>query len=138
MTLHELIFDTDADAVKALVKSRPESVNQPSLSGVTPLIAAIEADDLSIVRILLDNGADVNACGAATCPPLHMAIDGAAEAFRNSPIGTDPPSLEIMQLLLDFGADIHALDSRNRDALTFAKEWYKPAYELLVRQASKT
>jgi len=132
MELHKLIYYTDVDAVKALVQSCPESVNKVSPRGVTPLIAAIEAEDPGIVRFLLEHGADINAWGAADCPPLHMAIDVAAEAFKDGPPGADQSSLDIVQILLGFGADIHALDSRGKDALAFAKWRHKPSYQLLV------
>jgi len=137
MGLSGLIFSRDFDAVKEWVFSHPGCVNEVDSAGLSPLGVAIEAYDPNIVYFLLENGANPNDWGGGNCPPLHLAIDNAAEAFRNSPLGAPPPSLQIIQLLLDFGADINELDFQGENAVTFAKGWYKPAYELLLRQASQ-
>lgn len=65
----------------------------------TPLVAAAEKDEISLVAALLDAGASPNASIRDAVTPLHVAAAGAKE--------------EIAALLLERGADPHAKTTSN-------------------------
>ena len=116
---------------KLLEKGCPTDCLDP-VSGLTPLALAIHHNIMPAVRILLDAGADVNACGARNVTPLHeacrfhrdrnpelvaqllergAAVDKADE-HGQTPLylaceacAVGPKVVEIVQLLVDRGAD---------------------------------
>jgi ankyrin repeat protein len=137
MNLHEMIYYGDADGVKTWVLAHPESVNSSSPTGLSALDAAIEADNADILRFLLEHGADPNSLGGANCPPIHLAIDAAADILLNSPPDADPPSMEIIKLLVSYGADLDKVDRHNQNALVFSSQRYQPAYDAIIEQLSK-
>ena len=69
----------------------------------TPLVLASRKGHIDIIRLLLSNGADLNAC-----PPAlkFAALDGKADIIR---------------VLLEAGADPEAVDPEGRDATCVAK-----------------
>ena len=80
----------------------------PCVSG-TPLLAAAEAASVPLVRILLERGADLEACSSNMHHnPLHWAC-------ANS-------SLEMTELFLDRGANIEARDVEGSPPLHFVVE----------------
>ncbi|MBP7635388.1 ankyrin repeat domain-containing protein [Candidatus Ozemobacteraceae bacterium] len=78
---------------------RPRSEGLPMLQQATPLHFAAQSGNVSIVRALLNAGADVNARNPQNITPLHLAAwDGNAD---------------IVSLLLEHGADINLRNHRN-------------------------
>ncbi|HQG27667.1 MAG TPA: ankyrin repeat domain-containing protein, partial [Candidatus Ozemobacteraceae bacterium] len=78
---------------------RPRSEGLPMLQQATPLHFAAQSGNISIVRALLNAGADVNARNPQDITPLHLAAwDGNAE---------------IVSLLLERGADVNRRNHRN-------------------------
>jgi ankyrin repeat protein len=78
--------------------------------------AAIDADDLGAIRVLLGRGANIECLGSSDEPPLHYAI-------RNRRIG-------IVQELLNAGADCNAGGIDNERPLHIALQ--KPVYHILL------
>lgn len=71
----------------------------------TPLFCAVKNEDLELVKLLLEHGADVN-CGDRAQKPLHAAAE----------LGNE----EIVKVLLSNGANASLLDSCNNIALEVA------------------
>jgi uncharacterized protein len=80
----------------------------------TVLSIALSNDDIRLVRLLLDAGADVNLrWGSGYTPLIDAALSSEEEA--------------IVKLLLERGADVNARDPEGRTALQLArKAWYRP------------
>jgi ankyrin repeat protein len=91
--------------------------------GNTLLHFAASNDNIPMVQLLIDRGADVNA----------RANDGSTPLFRASFMG----HLDIIQLLLDRGADIDAQNSKKNTALHYILQYTSridcfPVIKLLV------
>ena len=75
---------------------------------VTALHAAVAANQASVVRALLERGADVNARQQQGWMPLHEAAGGG--------------KLEILDLLLEHGAKLNAKNDEGKTPLAIAME----------------
>ncbi|XP_063913940.1 uncharacterized protein LOC135130477 isoform X2 [Zophobas morio] len=80
------------------------SVNRPDESGATPLFSA--TDHLTTVKILLDNGADINAASKSGETIVHSAAHGG--------------KVEVMKELVERGADLNCRNNANWTPLCIA------------------
>jgi ankyrin repeat protein len=85
-----------------------------------PLDAAVAANHLEVVKILLQNHASVNVRSAGDFTPLHKAAMNG--------------NLEIATLLLDGGADVNAVDGSGKTPLQCAAEKGHQEVWALLRQ----
>jgi ankyrin repeat protein len=104
----------------AVFFGHPETVNTLLAAGadvnaasresmkVTPLASAAAAKRIDIARVLIANGANVNAKAANDFSPLH---DAAANG-----------NLDLVKLLLEKGADINAKTNDGKTPLAYAQE----------------
>src|SRR4051794_609860 len=80
-------------------------MNAPDQRGNTPMHYAADNRELEIVKLLVENGAELNALDATKWTPLHYAIFG---------------QLEMVNYLLKSGADINALTYNKWTPLHYA------------------
>lgn len=126
MTLLDAVFDKNVRAVTALVSQR-YNLEESDRDGRTPLINAAATGQHSIVRILLDAGANVNAQDKQGWSSLHFAAtkhdveSGSALLMRgasclltdqwgNTPLSNavyyrTPNRNQMIQLLLKYGSN---------------------------------
>jgi len=90
----------------------------------TPLDAAVAANHLEVVKILLQNHASVNVRAAAGHTPLHKAAMNG--------------NLEIAKLLLEGGADVTARNDEGKTPLQCAAEKGHEEVWALLRQPGAT
>jgi ankyrin repeat protein len=83
--------------------------------GATPLMRAAKVSDVSLMRLLLDKGADAGARMKNQTTALMVA---ASRAGRNAP--PDATTIEALQLCLDRGADVNAVNDSGETALHLA------------------
>lgn len=76
------------------------------------LVSAIFANDSSKIRLLLDQGINLNDCGFFNIPPLIRAV-----LYGKS---------KALQALIDCGADKNIKDQQGRTALELAKKYNHP------------
>lgn len=82
--LHQTISDHDYRQVCKILSSAAEShvlVNEISEHGRTALHIAVESDDIDITKLLIDNGAIVNAQDPNGDTPLHLSKSPAMTSF---------------------------------------------------------
>jgi hypothetical protein len=63
------ISNNDHYTIQNLINNNPDVVNQPDSSGKTPLILAVEHFNNPIIKLLIDNGANVNYINPTPGPP---------------------------------------------------------------------
>ena len=91
----------DVSQVKELLANHPTLIRSRDFWGDTALLMAVASRSESMVVLLIDNGADVNAKGESQETALHLA------AFYGD--------AQIAQVLLKAGADANAIGYRHDD-----------------------
>lgn len=92
----------------------------PIPAGSTPLLAAARSQDVGLMRMLLDAGADPNrATTVDHFTPLMAALSGGSRRGRGAR-GDASNVLPAAQLLIDRGADVNAVNSRAMTAMHYA------------------
>jgi ankyrin repeat protein len=93
-------------------------------AGATPILRAAKAGDLTLMRLLLEKGADATLTTAAGVNPLMAAAGlGTYEEDTTGRLKTDDDAIAAIKLCLDAGIDINAVDNRGRTALHGAALW---------------
>jgi ankyrin repeat protein len=86
-------------------------------TGSTPFLLAARANDVPLMRLLKDLGADIGLGNADNCPPLLAAAGVGALGDGDEAAGTDDEALAAVRLLLDWGADVNAVDNKGETAM---------------------
>lgn len=91
----------DLATVKAILDVDPNTVNCRDMDGreSTPLHFAAGYNHLEVVKLLLENGADIEAKDKGCLVPLHNACSYG--------------HYEVAELLIKYGADVNAVDLFN-------------------------
>lgn len=97
-----------ASVLRLLLEDGGFDIETKDMGGRTPLLTAIENEEVEILKLLLDKGADYEARNDEACTPLMLAAT--------------VDSVEIVRALLQKGVRIEATDQRGRTALHFAAE----------------
>ena len=93
--------------VVALLKDHPDLLDKKNSLGLTPLMVAVSHNQLEIAKLLLANGADVNARDVYMHTPLILAM----WVYNHD---------QMVRLLLTKGADVNLEDKWNMTALAYA------------------
>lgn len=96
--IFDAIGKNDLAKVKALITKDPRVKDQLDLRKMSPLHHALQNNNMDLLRLLIQNGADVNIAGALRRTPLVYAI-----WVSKSPI-------EMISALIDAGAQIETGD----------------------------
>jgi hypothetical protein len=104
--LMEAVANNDIDGVRFFSKSSAAVINQKNFGGATALHIAARQGNLEMARILVENGADVNAIDLEGWTPLMRAA-----FFQNN---------EIVDLLLSNGAAAQLLNSIGESVIVHA------------------
>ena len=63
----------DLEAVRSFIERGAWSPQRPDGTGLTPLTCAVEGENVEIIRLMVENGADVNQIDARLRTPLQVA-----------------------------------------------------------------
>lgn len=77
-----------------------------SQKGYTPIFFAANLSDIKLVKLLMDNGADVN----------HQAEDGITPLMR----ACETSNYKVAKLLIENGSDVNAVDKESKSVLYHA------------------
>ena len=138
--LHYAVSDDDIELVKILLQDKYVDVNAEDWSGETPICRAIRHRNFDIVKLLVENGADVNIVSDKLTSPLYYAvifedvnivkylIDNGAEV-NNRGFYLDRTALhqacnldrkDIVKLLLEHNINVNIRDDKGETALHYA------------------
>jgi hypothetical protein len=109
--LHGAAYSGNLEVVRILIEYDPANINARDQYGETPLHWASRGHkfkDGSVIRLLLEHGADVNAQSRTGWTPLHLAPGWG--------------KLEVVRLLLEHGADVEAKRIDGKTALQVATD----------------
>jgi ankyrin repeat protein len=120
--LHAAAYSGNSDVVRKLIEyGAADMINARDSGGSTPLLLASEGHNFkggSVLRLLLERGADINVQNHFGRTPLHRA------SFRGA--------LGVVRLLLEHGADVEAKNNIDKTALQIAAdEGHDEVVELL-------
>lgn len=110
ITIHEAAAIGLASHVEAMIKQKPQVINEVSSHGFTPLGIATHFGMEDVVRVLLAKKADPDICSqnGQQIYPIHTALTGQYDS--------------ISKMLIEAGADINATHSANITALHLAAQ----------------
>lgn len=106
--MHYCAENTTADGAQLLVKANPALVNQPDEEGYTPLHLAVIAGNRTMLRYLLDHGAEVNLLDNERHSVVHWA--------------TVCGELEALDVVLDAGAEASVEDIHGAYPIHYAAQ----------------
>ena len=121
--LHAAAFSGNFDVVRTLIEYDPTNIDARSEGGSTPLLSASGGHhfkDGSILRLLLEHGADINAQSRGGRTPLHWA-----STYK---------TLEAVRVLLENGADVEAKENAGKTALQEAADMGRDEVVKLLRE----
>lgn len=126
--------------VNAAMTRRPtrlNALNYLNFSGATPFLLAARAADVTVMRLLVEHGADPGMATADRTTPLMVAAGvGFYEGVTYA--ATDGEVLEAVQLLLDLGADVRAANDAGETALHGAAvRGVNPLVQFLVDKGAR-
>ncbi|OOQ82061.1 putative ankyrin repeat domain protein [Penicillium brasilianum] len=131
-------------AAQTLIESGQCNLNAAG-NGDTPLFLAAKRLEPTIVRLLLQNGADVTvnslnqsrSPAAAEKPPAYTPLHGVVDEMYRHRGEADVPRLkELMQMLLDAGCDINAQDFHGQTVLLSCLTQEVALVEFLLQQGA--
>jgi len=143
--LFRLFLDRGADPNAPFNNGKiPPRVTYPAIrygpihQGSTPLLAAARTQELTLMKALLDKGANPNATTTVDhLTPLMAALTQAAGG-RGGRGGGPQNIVPAVRLVLDKGANVNAVNSRNMTAAHYAaRTGNDEALKLLVERGAK-
>lgn len=113
---HLAVMRADNDVVDAMI-SAGALPNRSRDDGMTPLLLAINREDVALVRLLIERGADV-------AQPVVKMVNGAARQLQASPLihvaairsMNDDVRAQMIRLLVEAGAEINQVDEPSGSA----------------------
>ena len=106
--------------------SQPNSASRLESGGATPFLLAADRADATLMRVLLELGADPFMPNLRNTTPL-MAAAGVGTTAPDEEAGTELEVLEATRLMLGLGADINAVNDENDTAMHGAAYGMFPA-----------
>jgi ankyrin repeat protein len=110
------LVEHGAEVNARLAKGGPE-FGKFTTTGATAFFLAARASDISLMRLLIELGADPGIANADNCSPLSAATGVGALGDGEESAGTEDEALETVRALLDLGADMNAVDDNGETAM---------------------
>ena len=105
--LNSYIFESDIQGAVDLLNNDAD-INAKYGVGIRPISSAINSDNPSTLKFVIEHGADVNIDnGAPLSETIDYCIDGMIQNNLDEPY---PEAIEMLKILLENGADIELKD----------------------------
>lgn len=89
----------------------------------TPLMVAVENEQLEIIDFLLGAGANINKPDQFGQTPLHIAVDLSIDTVIQTNGNQGEENTEIISYLIEKGANLNAKENRGKTPLDIAKSY---------------
>jgi ankyrin repeat protein len=109
--IHEYSTDGNVAGITQDLATYPGDVNLTDDAGRTPLHLAATHCHVDAAKVLLDNGAKIDAKAAGGTTPLDLAAQAGC--------------VDMVNLLLSKGANVNARDDQGRTPLDRAMQWHR-------------
>jgi len=103
-------------------------------TGSTPFVLAARASDVTLLRLLMELGADSTLTNSDGTTALLAAAGVGALGDGDEAAGTEAEAVETVQLLLDKGADVNAVDDHGETAMHGAAYQSRPEVVALLAE----
>ena len=125
--VHSISNDDEANVQMLLEKGAdvnlPRKHHTATFLIKPPLFAAVEKQNISIIKMLLNHGADINIEDTCKCTTRMSAVlNGLNIGGQSCENGVDLLNLEVIKLLLQYGADVNHVDYFGSTALMCASK----------------
>lgn len=140
--LHLAALNGHHNVVQCLIEARPGSdVNFRNSRQQTPLLLAVDKRHVTIAKLLLEKGAQVNAQDDVGDSPLHVVVMYHSLKFggNNNPkkeLSTSEPTFKITKLLMEHGADITLKNKHDKTPIQLCRD--PRLRELMLPKSSTT
>jgi ankyrin repeat protein len=119
--------DTNRTAVaRSLLSRDPALLDVRDRGGVTPLMAAVMARNVTMTQFLVDSGADVLATDAKGVPVIFYVYSDIQPSDFNVASGLAQRIRDIVRILIKHGADPTVCDDEGRTAVMIASSALNP------------
>jgi ankyrin repeat protein len=141
----KMLLARGADPNQVFDKKPPQIQTQGTVTvppGATPFYRAVKAADVSVMRMLMEKGANVNIAIKTGGTPLMLAAGGGPARPQEDEVvdkagGADP--VEVIKMILDAGADINAANDQESTALHLAaQKGSDKVVQYLISRGAKT
>jgi ankyrin repeat protein len=112
----ERLVEAGADINLPVPEGRKPGRGNIHMQGVTPFFQAARRDDVPMMKLMLELGADPTLANVENCTPL-LAAAGVGILTPDEDVGTPEQAIEAINLLLELGADINAVDDNGETAM---------------------
>jgi len=139
--LHLASLNGHHNVVQCLIEARPGSdVNLRNTRQQTALLLAVDKRHVNIAKLLLENGAQVNAQDDVGDSPLHVVVTFHSLKFGGSntskkELSSSEPTFIITKLLVDHGADITLKNKHDKTPVQLCRD---PRLREIMLPRSKT
>ncbi|MFV1874048.1 MAG: ankyrin repeat domain-containing protein [Oleiphilus sp.] len=92
-------------------------------TGMTPLMHAVEAENIRLIELFIALGADINVAGHEGFTALHHSIDVSIDGTIQNGGKQGEEPLSIISFLIDNGADVTAKTDKGETPLDLATNY---------------
>jgi len=112
----ERLVAAGADINLRVAEARKPGRGNIHMEGVTPFFQATRRDDVPMMKLMLELGADPTLANVENCTPL-LAAAGVGILTPDEAVGTPEEAIAAISLLLEWGADINHVDDNGETVM---------------------
>ena len=117
------IIEDDLYQVYSIINSGGVNFNAIDEHGMTPLMHAVESENIRLIELFITLGSNVNKAGHEGFTALHHAVDISIDGTIQNGGKQGEEPLSIIKLLIDNGADLSKKTEKGETPLDIANTY---------------